>query len=110
VLSGPVTVSSMALRMARIPAVVRGRTMTLMRTLMNASPPLGAAIAGLLLAAGNYSGAVLVMVLIATVPGVLVTLAFRNRSFADDLAPTPPPTSVEPEQPPTGEEALDRQG
>ena len=122
VLSGPVTVSSMALRMARIPAVVRGRTMTLMRTLMNASPPLGAAIAGLLLAADNYAGAVLVMVLIATVPGVLVALAFRSRSFAGDLAPAaagepeavPPPVPVEPELSPTAgtetEEALDRRG
>jgi MFS family permease len=90
VLSGPVTVSSMALRMSRIPAAVRGRTMTLMRTLMNASPPLGAAIAGLLLAAGSYTGAVWVMVLVATTPGVLVALAYRNTSFA------PPPASAEP--------------
>jgi hypothetical protein len=108
--------------MARIPAVVRGRTMTLMRTLMNASPPLGAAIAGLLRAADNYAGAVLVMVLIATVPGVLVALAFRSRSFAGDLAPAaagepeavPPPVPVEPELSPTAgtetEEALDRRG
>lgn len=87
VLSGPVTVSSMALRMSRIPAAVRGRTMTLMRTLMNASPPLGAAVAGILLSAGSYTGAVWVMVLAATTPGVLVAWAYRNTSFAAQPAP-----------------------
>jgi|GEM_PF-573031 len=96
VLSGPVTVSSMALRMSRIPAMVRGRTMTLMRTLMNASPPLGAAIAGLLLSAGSYTGAVWVMVLAATTPGVLVALAYRNTSFAP---PAPPASSAPPATP-----------
>lgn len=89
-LSGPVTVSSMALRMSRIPAVLRGRTMTLMRTLMNASPPLGAAVAGALLAAGSYPAAVAVMVLAATTPGVVVALAYRTTSFADP-APAPAP-------------------
>jgi MFS family permease len=87
VLSGPVTVSSMALRMSRIPAAVRGRTMTLMRTLMNASPPLGAAVAGILLSAGSYTGAVWVMVLAASTPGVLVAWAYRNTSFAAQPAP-----------------------
>ncbi|TDP90538.1 MFS transporter [Labedaea rhizosphaerae] len=89
VLSGPVTVSSMALRMARIPAQLRGRTMTLMRTVMNASPPLGAAVAGVFLAAGNYPGAIWVMVLAASLPGVVVALTFRSTSFADELGITP---------------------
>jgi MFS family permease len=94
-LSGPVTVSSMALRMGRIPAVLRGRTMTLMRTLMNASPPLGAATAGMLLAAGSYPAAVWVMVLAATVPGVLVALAYRRTSFSDPVTPAVQPALAE---------------
>jgi hypothetical protein len=73
--------------MGRIPDALRGRTMTLMRTLMNASPPLGAAVTGILLSSASYSAAVAVMVLSASLPGVAVALAYRRTSFA---SPTPP--------------------
>jgi MFS family permease len=96
-LSGPVTVSSMALRMARIPSVLRGRATTLMRTLMNASPPAGAAIAGVLLSAGSYASAVWVMVLAATVPGVLVALAYRRTSFSAGTASPSTATATAPQ-------------
>lgn len=90
-LSAPVTVASLALRMSRIPAVLRGRTMTLMRTLMNGTPPLGAAVAASLLSAGLYTVATWLMVAVATLPGIAVALVFRNAVFKQALAPETAP-------------------
>jgi MFS family permease len=70
-------VSSQAVRYARTPEALRGRTMTLMRTLMLGALPVGSVIGGPLLAANDYPVMVLVMVVLAGVPGVL-SLSLRN--------------------------------
>lgn len=49
--SAPMTVWAQSLRMARIPVHPRGRGFAVLRTLMQATPPLGAAIATPLLTA-----------------------------------------------------------
>jgi len=84
-LSAPMTVSSQVVRMVRIPAEVRGRTMTFMRTLMNSTSPAGAAVAGAMLAAGSYRPVVIIMTLVAAVPGLFMYLAYRKTSFAEEL-------------------------
>lgn len=76
------TVSSQAVRYARTPEELRGRTMTLMRTLMLSALPVGSVIAGPLLDSGNYTTMVLVMALLAVLPGLLCVLRFRD-SVAD---------------------------
>ncbi|WP_375131284.1 hypothetical protein [Nonomuraea sp. GTA35] len=57
-----------SLRMARIPAPLRGRGSALLRTLMQATPPLGAVIVTPFLAAGALAPPVLIMTLIAAAP------------------------------------------
>ncbi|MBB6550343.1 MFS transporter [Nonomuraea rubra] len=85
--SAPMTIWAQSLRMARIPAPLRGRGFALLRTLMQATPPLGAAIVTPLLAAGALAPPVLAMTLVAGVPA-LVLLAMtgrvRARSRPDD--------------------------
>ena len=99
-LTAPMSVSAQVVRLARIPATLRGRTMTIMRTVMNSAIPLGTAIAAPLLAAGLYPLVVVLMALIAAVPGFVVAAMFRTTSFADELglrsaaAPAPAPSSA----------------
>lgn len=68
--SSPMTVWAQSMRMRRLPAQVRGRAFAALRTFMQATPPVGAAIATPLLAGGHLSGAVAAMVLLAGVPAV----------------------------------------
>ncbi|MFF0292786.1 MFS transporter [Kitasatospora sp. NPDC004614] len=84
-LSAPMTVSSQVVRMVRIPAEVRGRTMTFMRTLMNSTSPAGAALAAALLAGNIYRPTVVIMTLVAAVPGLFMWLAYRKTSFSEEL-------------------------
>ncbi|GAA1616396.1 hypothetical protein GCM10009733_010850 [Nonomuraea maheshkhaliensis] len=70
--SAPMTVWAQSLRMARIPAPLRGRGFAILRTLMQATPPIGAAIVTPLLAAGLLGPAALVMALVAAVPAVVL--------------------------------------
>ncbi|WP_157252660.1 MFS transporter [Nonomuraea typhae] len=66
--SAPMTVWAQSVRMSRLPAAVRGRGFALLRTLMQATPPLGAAAATPLLATGSHGVAALVMALVAACP------------------------------------------
>ncbi|MCK7624990.1 MFS transporter [Streptomyces sp. RS10V-4] len=88
-----VTVSSQTVRYAHTPEELRGRTMTLMRTLMLSALPIGSVLAGPLLDSGNYTAMVLVMTLLAAVPGVLSLLAARHDP------PTDPPGTAAPAHP-----------
>jgi predicted MFS family arabinose efflux permease len=88
-LSAPMAVSSQVVRLARIPEHLRGRTMTLMRTVLNGTIPLGASLGAAFLSVGRYPAAVLVMVTIAAVPGVVVALAYRSTSFGAELGLAP---------------------
>ncbi|KPI30367.1 MFS transporter [Streptomyces sp. NPDC048253] len=72
------TVSSQSVRYQRTPEVLRGRTMTLMRTLMHSAYPLGAIVAGPLLAGDHYTVVVLAMAVAAGAPGLLTLGLVRN--------------------------------
>jgi MFS family permease len=94
------TVSSQAVRYQRTPPELRARTMTLMRTLMLGSVPIGSVLAGPLLAAGHYTAMVLVMAVLAGAPGLLSLVFVRSavvtRSSAaeQDQHPTITPSAV----------------
>ncbi|MDQ1742274.1 MAG: hypothetical protein QOE23_613 [Pseudonocardiales bacterium] len=81
VLSAPMTVLGGVVRMTRTPAEMRGRAMTLMRTTMAGSLPVGAALGGILLSGSHYTGLVVVMTILAASPGFLTILIFRNVPF-----------------------------
>ncbi|MFC7564622.1 MFS transporter [Actinomadura namibiensis] len=72
--SAPMTVWAQSLRMERIPGPLRGRAFRALRTLMQATPPLGAALATPILREGDLALAAASMFLVATVP-VLMLLA-----------------------------------
>ncbi|MCG5217827.1 MFS transporter [Streptosporangium sp. KLBMP 9127] len=75
--SAPMTIWAQSLRMERIPAPLRGRAFGTLRTLMQATPPVGAAVITPLLAAGNLSAAVLLMAAFAGLPA-LALLSLRS--------------------------------
>ncbi len=81
VLSAPMTVLGGVVRMTRTPPEMRGRAMTLMRTTMAGSLPVGAALGGILLSGSHYTGLVIVMTILAASPGFLTVLIFRNVPF-----------------------------
>ncbi|EFL34007.1 predicted protein [Streptomyces viridochromogenes DSM 40736] len=101
-LSTPMTVSSQALRLTRIPEELRGRTLILMRTVMNATTPVGTALAGALLAAGAPGFLIVLMTLSAALPGLWLVRAYRATSFGAELGvkpgvtPTTPPVRRSP--------------
>jgi MFS family permease len=71
-LSSPLTIWAQTIRMGLIPEELRGRVFGLLRTAMQSTPPLGAAIAGLLLGGGVGIGTVaVVLALCGLVPGVV---------------------------------------
>ena len=69
--SAVLVVSSQTVRYERTPEELRGRTMTLMRTLMLSAVPLGSMLCGPLLDGGSYTTTVLVMAALIGLPGVL---------------------------------------
>ncbi|SDH56207.1 MFS transporter [Nonomuraea jiangxiensis] len=73
--SAPMTIWAQSLRMARIPAPLRGRGFAVLRTLMQATPPIGAAAVTPLLAAGTLTPAVLVMAVVAAAPALALLAA-----------------------------------
>ncbi|MGI5283613.1 MFS transporter [Nonomuraea polychroma] len=75
--SAPMTVWAQSLRMRRIPAHLRGRGFAILRTLMQATPPAGAALVTPLLAGGRLVTAVTVMAALAGLPA-LALLAGRR--------------------------------
>jgi MFS family permease len=92
-------VSSQAVRYERTPKELRGRTMTLMRTLMLSALPAGSLIAGPLLQSGGYTAMVLVMAALAGVPGLLILLYVRdsvvNARTPEPVAPSAGPPILE---------------
>jgi MFS family permease len=79
--SGPLTVWAQTLRMQLIPADLRGRVFGLLRTSMQATPPLGGIAASVLLAGPGLRQAVLTTALLIGVPGA-VGLRLRSLSTA----------------------------
>jgi MFS family permease len=68
--SAPMTVWAQSLRMERVPPSLRGRTFALLRTLMQATPPVGAAAVTPLLARGQLGAAAALMCLLAGLPAL----------------------------------------
>ncbi|MGW7489030.1 MFS transporter [Streptomyces sp. NPDC054786] len=86
-----VTVSSQTVRYAHTPEELRGRTMTLMRTLMLSALPVGSVIAGPLLDSGNYTAMVVVMMALAALPGLLSLVCARRVAAAEPAPETAAP-------------------
>jgi MFS family permease len=70
-LASPLTIWAQTIRLRLIPAELRGRVMSLLRTLMQSTPPVGGLVAGGLLAAGAVSPALAAVGLVAAVPGAI---------------------------------------
>lgn len=81
ILSAPMTVLGGVVRMTRVPNVMRGRAMTLMRTVMAGALPAGSALGGVLLSGDHYSALILVVASLAVLPGALTLVLFRNHPF-----------------------------
>ncbi|MET8136545.1 MFS transporter [Streptomyces sp. NPDC005251] len=81
ILSAPMTVLGGVVRMTRVPSAMRGRAMTLMRTVMAGALPAGSALGGVLLSGSHYSALILVVSALAAAPGVLTVLLFRRTPF-----------------------------
>ncbi|WP_406839443.1 MFS transporter [Streptomyces sp. AHU1] len=81
ILSAPMTVLGGVVRMTRVPNAMRGRAMTLMRTVMAGSLPAGSALGGFLLDDSHYSALILVVAALAAAPGVLTVLLFLRTPF-----------------------------
>ena len=72
---GPLTVWAQTIRMRLIPAEMRGRVFGLLRTLMQATPPLGALLAAPLLHAGGVPAAALACAGLLVVPAAAALAA-----------------------------------
>ncbi len=96
ILAGPLVVMGGVVRLTRTPQAVRGRAMTLMRTMMSGALPFGAAVGGFLLSAGGYTTLIVVIAALAALPGVLTAVSFLGRDFRDGIAPArqPEPTTI----------------
>ncbi|MFF4901895.1 MFS transporter [Streptomyces sp. NPDC001068] len=81
ILSAPMTVLGGVVRMTRVPNAMRGRAMTLMRTVMAGALPAGSALGGVLLSGSHYNALILVVAALAAAPGVLTVLLFRRTPF-----------------------------
>jgi MFS family permease len=85
-LSAPMTIWAQSLRMRRIPAELHGRAFALLRTMMQATLPLGSALATPLLATGRLGVAAVVMTVIAGLPGLALLVVIDKRAPGSDDA------------------------
>lgn len=72
-LSAPMTVWAQTLRMRRIAPALHGRAFAILRTLMQATPPLGSALVSPMLVHGQLATATVTMTVIAGLPALLLT-------------------------------------
>jgi MFS family permease len=79
VASAPMTVWAQSIRMLRLPADQRGRIFTILRTCMQFTPPLGAALAAPLLARDALAVTAVLMVGLAALPGLALLVAVIPR-------------------------------
>jgi MFS family permease len=86
-LSAPMTIWAQSLRMRRIPPALHGRAFATLRTLMQATPPLGAALVTPLLVRGQPNAAAVAMAAIAAVPALYLIFGDAARSPAGGLVP-----------------------
>ena len=95
--SAPMTVWVQSLRMRRIPPALHGRAFAALRTLMQATPPLGAALVTPLLARGQLAPAALAMTLIAGLPALYLILASSDGPLGVTAGDTPQPAAYDAE-------------
>jgi MFS family permease len=87
--SAPMTVWAQSLRMRRIPPEMHGRAFALLRTMMQATPPLGSALVTPMLVGALFGPAVMVMTAVAAIPAVFMlrdrrlTLPPRSSDLVD---------------------------
>jgi MFS family permease len=86
--TGPLTVWAQTLRMRLIPANLRGRVFGLLRTSMQAAPPLGGLAASVLLAGPGLRLAVLATALLIGLPGAVGLLLRSLRTGPSDRIKT----------------------
>jgi MFS family permease len=82
--SSPLTIWAQTLRMRLIPPEMRGRVFGVLRTLMQSTPPLGAAVAGVLLGNGDVAATVVTMAAVIAVPGLA---GLASAALAPAVAP-----------------------
>jgi predicted MFS family arabinose efflux permease len=82
--SAPMTVWAQSLRMERIPGPLRGRAFATLRTLMQATPPLGAALVTPILQTGRLGLAALAMTLLSAIPALALLLRPPQRWNASE--------------------------
>ena len=75
--SAPMTVWAQSLRMERIPRPLHGRAFTALRTLMQATPPVGAALVTPILHAGGLGAAAVAMVFFSATPALILYMIVR---------------------------------
>ncbi len=87
-LTSPLTIWAQSLRMRLIPAELRGRVFSLLRTAMQAAEPVGGALGGVVIASG---GLVLALAVIATAIGAPGILGLTHPALASppDSEPRP---------------------
>ncbi len=69
--ASPLTIWAQTLRMRLIPPEMRGRVFGALRTLMQSTPPLGGAIAGILLSRDRIDATVVAIAAVIAVPGLI---------------------------------------
>lgn len=74
-LGAPMTIWAQSLRMERIPPSMRGRAFSTLRTLMQATPPVGAALVTPLLVHGNLGAAAALMTAFAGLPALALLIS-----------------------------------
>jgi MFS family permease len=84
--SAPLTIWAQTIRMRLIPAHLRGRVFSLLRTFMQAAPPLGGLLGSFLLTGYGVPPTVLALALIVAIPGV-IGLAHPALSHQHTIAP-----------------------
>jgi MFS family permease len=84
--ASPLTIWAQTLRMRLIPECMRGRVFGVLRTLMQSTPPIGGAVAGVLLSRGHLATTALAAAAVMSIPGLigLVSPALRTDGVADD--------------------------
>jgi MFS family permease len=70
-LASSLTAWAQTIRMRLIPPAIRGGVFALLRTLMQSTPPLGAVLAGVLLAGGDVVPAIVTMACVTAIPGAV---------------------------------------
>lgn len=82
--SAPLTIWAQTIRLRLIPAHLRGRVISLLRTLMQAAPPLGGLLGSALLTGFGVQSTILVLAMIVAIPGMIgivhPALAHENTS------------------------------